>query len=181
VTAAIFGLIGVVVGALLTAAREYLMARRQERAAARANARLLKVDLQRALDAIEHCLLPGRPPKAGPWDQELGADGWSDRLNLLATTMRDDDWEPVATAFVLVEKVRHGIASRWVADMRRERAVRAELAQASTQIEAALRALTHPARATPARPHTRARGDQGGASPGARAADAEATASREAS
>jgi hypothetical protein len=180
VTAAIFGLVGVLVGALLTAAREYLMARRQERASARANARLLSVDLQRASDAVEYCLLPGRAPRAGPWADELTADAWTERLTLLARTTRDDDWEPVARAFVEVDKIRRGIASSWVPDMKRSRAVREDLANASHHIEAALGALSRQARSTGAWRHTPASASAHRTGPGRAPVDPEVVATQDA-
>jgi hypothetical protein len=49
VTVAIFGLVGVVVGGLVSWAATYALARRDERRNARASARLLEIDLRRAV------------------------------------------------------------------------------------------------------------------------------------
>jgi hypothetical protein len=139
VTAAIFGLIGVVVGALLATAREYFMAWRQERAAVRANSRLVTLDLKRAREAFED--RQGRQSKAGSWAGDLSLNDWRGRLDFLARSMPDDDWDAVADAFIAVERIALGIASTWEPDMRRDTAVKNALLSASGRIGLALTAL----------------------------------------
>ncbi len=98
-TAAIFGLVGVIVGALLTGFVASTSAARRNRKAVRAAARLLLVDLAMAQSAYEQCLeketwvvLPSRPISLEEWNQWKG---------LLASSISGGaEWKKLFAVFV---------------------------------------------------------------------------------
>jgi hypothetical protein len=95
VTAAIFGLIGVIIGALITGGVSYALQVRLERRELRAVARLMlqelgSADLIRfALDRDDRQLL----------DDEPIEDEWKRHHLLLARHLPDDDWDAVALGY----------------------------------------------------------------------------------
>ena len=99
-TAAIFGLIGVIVGGLLNAAAVAWQARRGEKATARLASRLVALELQEAF-----FLLTLNPDVAAePEGQEqLSSAAWASHRDALARTLDDEDWNAVAAAYEVIE------------------------------------------------------------------------------
>lgn len=148
-TEAIFGLVGVLVGAFITAWTAYFLARRTEKAKARAAARLLENDLKR-MQGYLHAwytrseeLLQSRPDRAA----ELRAsraerllprlqdalDSWKAYRPLLAEAVLDNkDWDRIAPAYDwLNAKLRTNPGS--LIDNKEERAKGRELLDAAIQ------------------------------------------------
>jgi type II secretory pathway pseudopilin PulG len=98
-TAAVFGLVGVIIGALLTGFVASSSAARRNRRAAQTAARLLLIDVAAAQSAYEQCLedgawvvLPSRP---------VSLEEWSQWKALLASSISGGaDWKKLYTVFV---------------------------------------------------------------------------------
>lgn len=100
---ALVGLLGVLVGGLLQAAREFVLARRQERAAAVAAARLVNAEVARtglilaaARDHRDWAML-GVLDAPRVWEAQQGA---------LALHLRDDDWPLVVWAYTQLDALQ---------------------------------------------------------------------------
>jgi hypothetical protein len=121
VIAAIFGLVGVVLGGLLSGGVTYIMERRREQHETRAASRLLAEELRRAISFIHGVLRPIE----GDWQSrafaELDLDVWKQNRALLASALREDAWTDVASAFEIVESLKD---ERWPMD-RQEEAIEA--------------------------------------------------------
>ncbi|MDQ6616405.1 MAG: hypothetical protein M3083_17110 [Actinomycetota bacterium] len=141
-TAAIFSLIGVLVGGLVPAFSQYLNARRDQRTVVQANRRLASLDLERASKALDRRLEPRAWLTAQPWADELVTDGWAGRLEILAKGMSDNQWSAAAEACVMVEKLKQGIAAKWNEDIARDKRALKELSDANDRIKAALDRLS---------------------------------------
>ena len=106
-TAAIFGLAGVIVGGLISGGATYLMARRKEKVTARASARLLEEELAMAADVLgvlttysdeeAKALSPEGFPAPGL--SAFPFDRWLERQELLAETLEAEDWRAVSGAY----------------------------------------------------------------------------------
>jgi hypothetical protein len=94
VTAAVFGLIGVIVGGVLNGLVSYTLERRNERRAARTAARLLLDEWRAALFLVEDALRQGR------WQpgQRITFEEWDRHRELLADQLRQDAWLRVSNA-----------------------------------------------------------------------------------
>jgi hypothetical protein len=101
VTAAIFGLIGVVVGALINGVVTALAQRRTERSERRAATRLVASEL----DTWNSLALAAeaRPPEQLPQLHNAEPILWQSNRSVLARSLRDDDWEAVASAYAHVD------------------------------------------------------------------------------
>jgi hypothetical protein len=97
-TGAIFSLIGVVVGGLLTAVIQALQQGRSDRATARAASRLLSAELSEQhvfLDALIN------QDTGIPMDGELPAvSAWPEYRAVMARLLDDETWQAVAGAYV---------------------------------------------------------------------------------
>jgi hypothetical protein len=95
VTAAIFGLLGVVVGGLLNGAAGYWLGRRKEQAEAKVGARLVRVELNEQLGylgrVVEERRLDQHPPGVGQWEAYRA---------ILARELDDRDWAVVAECYI---------------------------------------------------------------------------------
>jgi hypothetical protein len=97
VTGAIFGLIGVVVGGLLTGAVRALQEWRSQRTLSRAAARLLSAEL-----SVQQLILEDRAAyeSAGPVsDEMLAVSDWPQYRALMARALDDEAWVAVAGAY----------------------------------------------------------------------------------
>lgn len=94
-TEAIFGLFGVVVGGLLTGAREWVLARRKERGEARAAARRVSAELRDGLDIIGEWLDAGW----WAWDYWQSPTVWREEQMKLALTLPGESWSAVQHAY----------------------------------------------------------------------------------
>jgi hypothetical protein len=100
-TAAIFGLVGVVVGALINGAAIALLQRRTEKSDRRSAARLVRSELVRfrslALEAAS------RPPEHLPQLRNAAPTLWQSHRAVLARALSDQQWELVALAYAHVD------------------------------------------------------------------------------
>jgi len=95
-TAAIFGLIGVVIGALITGGTNYVLQVRAERREIRAAARLMLQELANTGSAIRYALkLNDREFLRGATHE----DEWHRHHMLLARHLSDEEWDAVALGY----------------------------------------------------------------------------------
>jgi hypothetical protein len=114
-TAAIFGLVGVVVGAVVTGAVSWLLERRREAAEARAAARLLKSEVTAACEDIDSALHEGKWPIAyrPTWRQS-----WSTYRRPLAVVMQATAFDEVAVAYSRMDQLQGGFSAARAEDQR---------------------------------------------------------------
>lgn len=103
-TAAIFGLLGVIVGGVLSGLISWRIERSRERREARAAARLVGVELGRARGGfVSYAILRGaKVPYERAFPQlvsVLGDDAWRQHSGVLARTLDPPAWRTVANAF----------------------------------------------------------------------------------
>src|SRR5215207_675291 len=95
-TAAIFGLIGVMVGAAITGGTTYVLQVRAEQREIRAAARLMLQELTNTGDAIRYAIkLNDREFLRGATSE----DEWKRHHLLLARHLSDEEWDAVALAY----------------------------------------------------------------------------------
>jgi hypothetical protein len=109
-TEAVFGLIGVVVGAIVTGGFEWFFTRRRERASARTGARLIQLELQDRVQVIDQWVSIRRvePLWWKPREQ------WSIQSPVLAATLNGPQWEAVSRAYQEFEDT-----DGWIAEVER--------------------------------------------------------------
>ncbi|HYI67457.1 MAG TPA: hypothetical protein VEW95_11075 [Candidatus Limnocylindrales bacterium] len=100
-TEAIFGLIGVVVGGLLTAGMTWLMARRAEQASLRTGARLARSEIYESMRVIQEWL--GLNHVFPEWWEEPTT--WHEQRGVLAARLPADAWKLVDGAFARLRYV----------------------------------------------------------------------------
>jgi hypothetical protein len=101
VTAAVFGLIGVVVGALINGVVTGMLSRRAERSASRSAARLVLSELVRFYTlAVESDRLP---PENLPQLRDIAPRVWQSQREILARSLSMEQWELVAGAYARVD------------------------------------------------------------------------------
>ena len=120
-TEAIFGLVGVVVGGLLSGGVAYVMERRREQHATRAAARLLAEELRRAISFIHGVLRPVDSDWQSRAFAELDLEVWKQNRVLLASALAEEAWTDVASAFEIVDALKE---ERWPVE-RQEDAIEA--------------------------------------------------------
>ena len=107
---AVIGLIGVVVGALLSGSATFLMARRQEARQAQAAARLLEAELRSA--AGDLILLRASLQVANNYADLRGQlrlppqPAWKEHKPLLAVVLTPSEWYAVAAAYESIDSLR---------------------------------------------------------------------------
>ena len=103
-TAAIFGLLGVIVGAVINGVVATVLQRRTERADQRSAARLVRSELVRfralAIEAGQ------RSPEHLPQLHDMTPALWHDHRAVLARALEDADWAAVASAYAHVDAVQ---------------------------------------------------------------------------
>lgn len=104
-TEAIFGLIGVLLGGLLTAGANFHLTVRTERAAGRAAARLVSDELVDTLSFLRVSLHAG--VWAGDPQRELKVLVWENQKPALAAAPGFDGWFPVSGAYMAIDLFRH--------------------------------------------------------------------------
>ena len=98
-TAAIFGLVGVLVGAVIAAVGQYLLGVRNEYAAATVAARLIIAELERLSVTVQSGEIDGTGALDTPvWDKHQAA---------LALVVPSGHWDAVGTAYTRLAEVRH--------------------------------------------------------------------------
>jgi hypothetical protein len=125
VEAALVGVIGVVVGALLSAGGALVLVKRTERRKARAAARLIEDELGSATQALQrltygeeamfHNLPEGSDP--GYWalvrlSEVPKTTLWKDNMAVLAEVLNQDQWYAVASAYRSLDALRDTAACR---------------------------------------------------------------------
>lgn len=110
-TAAIFGLIGVLVGGGITYFTEWSLEHRREKTATRAAGRLVLEDLISAWTAFA---VNGQTDRWIPEfvDGSLPNANWVAQKEQLARTLSDDEWRGVALAFLAIDGQNSGAARR---------------------------------------------------------------------
>lgn len=108
-TAAIFGLIGVVVGAIISGGAKFLLEKRKERVAARVAARLVRDDLYEATCWIEDSLAEGRWVK--PLAKRISSQSWIDQRSFLAAAMPYSDYAAAGSAYRAAEDINNWLSS----------------------------------------------------------------------
>jgi hypothetical protein len=99
-TAAIFGLVGVIIGGLINAAVAAWQARRADKASARTGARLVALELGDAAAVLR--LNPGAAAHQEGRQQFSGA-AWHAYRDALARTLSDEDWDVLTQAYEVIE------------------------------------------------------------------------------
>jgi hypothetical protein len=108
VTEAVFGLLGVVVGGVLTGGVNLWLERRREAAEARAARRLLRAEVSDALAGVERALDEGKWPIA--W-KKTWAQSWSTYRRPLAAGMPSRNFDAVAASYARMELLQAGFAA----------------------------------------------------------------------
>jgi hypothetical protein len=103
VTAAIFGLLGVIVGGVINGVVSSVLARRTEDADRRGAARLVRSELVRFRSLAIEARMSG--PESLPQLRYAGTELWDANRAVLARGLRDDDWALVARAYAHVDAV----------------------------------------------------------------------------
>jgi hypothetical protein len=110
VTAAIFGLIGVVVGGLLTGGVDYFLQRRTDKAEQKRAKRLVGEEVNTIVFALEEIVEDGHLPTRGlteEWrGQYLSVVEWPQQKTALALALNDDEWRALATFYYNVSGFR---------------------------------------------------------------------------
>jgi hypothetical protein len=99
--AAIFGLIGVVIGALINGIVTWLSQRRKDEATERSAKRLVANELGTWLVLAREA--QARPPEHLPQLRKTTPLLWQSNRSLLARSLTDTDWDLVATAYAHVD------------------------------------------------------------------------------
>jgi hypothetical protein len=102
-TEAIFGLVGVVIGAVITGGGEYIMRRRDERAQVRAAARLAHSELGDAEDKLGWALESGDYDIVKPDD--FPAERWRQHEALFARLLTGDEWSTLERGYVRAQRL----------------------------------------------------------------------------
>ena len=109
-TAAIFGLLGVVVGALVTGGVDYFMARRREKGELRQSSRLVADELHSLWLVVDLILERGQllPERLPGEDAELlfATSSWHAHKAVLARALPQKEWSALATIYATVESMR---------------------------------------------------------------------------
>lgn len=98
---AIFGLVGVVIGGLLTGALQVFQQRRSDRAEARAVARLLSAELSEQLQYLD--ALVNQDPAVSKQAPTISA--WPEYRAAMARLLDDRTWQAVAGAYVELSRM----------------------------------------------------------------------------
>jgi len=102
-TAAIFGLLGVIVGAVINGAATALLQRRVERSEKRSAARLVRGELIRFWTLAREAAQ--RSPEHLPQLRDTAPIVWQSYRAVLARALADEDWIVVARAYAHVDAV----------------------------------------------------------------------------
>jgi hypothetical protein len=99
---AIFGLLGVIIGGLLTGAVSFIFERRRERIQARADARLILINYKVFSLYIDEALNGDAWPSILP-NIEWSYNIWLSARPNLAATLSRDDWDAIEAGMHLIE------------------------------------------------------------------------------
>jgi hypothetical protein len=148
---AVIGLVGVVVGALLSGGATYLMAKRAEANKARAAARLLEAELRpiaQGLDVLYRALERSgtKHVRVGQVVRHLPDSSrlWNEHKSLLAEVLDDADWYALASAYEsidIINRFSELLPSNSNSDT--ESVSRALLMHASLLVDMGVQAVSH--------------------------------------
>jgi hypothetical protein len=127
--AGIFGVVGVLVGGVITAGFEMLRERRATRRGRLTAARLISAELSHAHDAI------GRAVENNAWWQDpIPTDAWRERADALIADVEVTDWRDVADAFRAIARANINAHAPTFLPIEAER----QLGGAQSEIKAAI-------------------------------------------
>jgi hypothetical protein len=111
VTAAIFGLLGVIVGGLVTGGVNYIMERRRERAELRQAKRLVADELLTVATQYSIMVEDRETPKkwSPSWANLLPSTSWEQHKATLARGLSDKDWADLPGFYSIVEAYRSSL------------------------------------------------------------------------
>jgi hypothetical protein len=109
-TEAIFGLIGVIIGGLISGGINLFLQQRKERLSAKVSARLVRDDLYLAACWIEDAVTEGEWEYGS--DRKINEQAWNDHRAQLAAVLAYDDYASVGLAYQAVQKVNNWIDKR---------------------------------------------------------------------
>ena len=109
--AAIFGLVGVIIGGVITAGSNYLLERRRERAISQRESRNQAIEIRRAARLIDAELLRARAAasiaiKNKHWwipDAKLKTEAWEKYCSVIAPVLSYGDWVAVVKAVLAID------------------------------------------------------------------------------
>ena len=105
---AIFGLVGVIIGAVVASVGDLALERRRERKAVRRAARLVGFELVE-IYAVLGAAAIGRDPFPADKKERLSTNAWQDFRDTLAGGLAAEAWTRLATAYRVIEMV-NGLA-----------------------------------------------------------------------
>jgi hypothetical protein len=111
VAEASIGLVGVVIGSLVTFGATYLFERRRERRDGRAARGVVRSELGEADKAVDDALKEPDPKWPPGWDRVGWSESWSTYRAVLATTMNDEDFSTLARAYLQMRLLQTGLAA----------------------------------------------------------------------
>jgi hypothetical protein len=111
VTEAVIGFVGVIVGGAISGGVAYLLARRNERALARASARLLAENLRSRTRTIEARIALGEEDPSRARFDDLTTPLWDDHQPQLAEKLSWADWEAIRAGYEGVEALRQSTSA----------------------------------------------------------------------
>jgi hypothetical protein len=107
----VVGLVGVVVGGLLTGGVAYFLEQRREKREARAAQLVMKSEIEAAATAVE-AALSGKEPKWPPgWDRVGWSESWATYRPVLAKTVNEVDFARLAGAYLQMQLLQAGLAA----------------------------------------------------------------------
>ena len=101
-TEAIFGLVGVLIGGVLSGAVTLWIDRTRERRDAQAAVRLVRDEVGRSADRFDLALRVDRPV-----NDERSTSMWHELRPLLARSLNEETWECVVGAYAWIEALSH--------------------------------------------------------------------------
>jgi hypothetical protein len=101
-TVAIFGLVGVIVGALVTGGADFLLERRREQREIRRARRLVANELATAAVWVEALLINKRLPQTSSDEVLFSLAEWDSYRQVLAGELNDETWEGLSAAYEIL-------------------------------------------------------------------------------
>ncbi|HEV8459578.1 MAG TPA: hypothetical protein VGQ38_02630 [Gaiellaceae bacterium] len=153
--AAIFGIIGVIVGGLINGAVSWLAQRRKEESTALSAKRLVATELGTWVTLARAAA--ARPPDELPQLRNATPKIWQSNRGVLARSLGDVEWELLATAYAHVDALesvlvfnRDGVLEEW--QSREAKRLLEEMLDPVEQARAALLSVGDGAKGTPPPP-----------------------------
>jgi hypothetical protein len=105
---AIVGLLGVVVGAAINGYFQRSIKRRDEAVELLSHTRLVAADLHGALSVVEQ-FMKGEMSDRAVWGDELASPAWVEGRGVLASGLKEKEWDTVRKAFDDIAGFRRGL------------------------------------------------------------------------